>query len=232
MTTTRIYQRIVFVLVILLANACDDKDTSNSQGLSSSVLLDFSSIKNKFMYKDLSEFSIDTIPWDRRPSFYHTLDTIEYYKIYQDTSKQYLGLGGGNLDIEYFYSIQKSPRGFIELTILSQMEGEYCDILWYKIYDRTGKLMSSFPVARGCGDGGYFENASGKFLNDSTYDLISVDNYQTVDIEQPNIITHSRTRTIIRFDGSISSKDTTLMTEVEGTGANSALPASPRGSSI
>ncbi len=224
MTTLR--HIIILVCFVIFTTTCRDIDSPKNRDKLSRTSLDLESIKSKFKYHDLKEFSIDTISWEKRPDYYQVLDTISYYQIYQDTSKQYSGPSTEDLDQEYYYSIQNSSRGLIELTTLSQMEGEYCDLIYYNIYGSNGKLKTSFPVARRCGDGGYYDEASGKFLNDSIYELLSMDNYKTEDVDAPNILTYSRTITKINKDGSITTSDTTLRTTVEGIGANRGAAAS------
>jgi hypothetical protein len=171
--------------------------------------------KTKFKYSDLKEFSIDTIEWDKRVKFYTKLDSASFYQIYQDTSLQYIGNLDAEIDQDFFYSRQSSKRGLTELTILSQREGAYCDRIVYLIYDKQGKLISSFRVAGSCRDGGFYENASGQFLNDSTYILLSEDNYKTDNVDKDNIITFSKQTTLIKSNGKIIQHDTTLRTEIK-----------------
>jgi hypothetical protein len=215
--TTSNYKRLSMLLTILLVTSCGDRTTRRIDNKTTDInRVDVSSIENKFKYSDLSEFSIDTIQWDKRKDFYTKLDSIEFFQIYQDTTlKEYLGQYSESIDLDFFYSKQRSKRGLLEFTILTQREGEYCDRILYNIYSLDGKLISSFRVAGSCGDGGYYESASGKFLNDSTYELLSEDNYKTEDIENPNIITYSKTVTIIKPNGKIVQTDTTLKTETK-----------------
>ncbi len=203
--------KLIFLVTILFATSCGDQTSKSINNKSRDNLVDFSSIKNKFKYADLVEFSIDTIQWENRKYFYAKLDSLEFFQINQDTiSKQYLGQDSASLDLDFFYSKQKSKRGLMEFTILTQRESVYCDNISYTIFDLNGKLISSFRVAGSCGDGGYYETASGKFLNDSTYELLSEDNYKTDDIDRTNIITFSKTITIIKPNGKIFQTDKTL----------------------
>ncbi|WP_040414091.1 hypothetical protein [Cyclobacterium qasimii] len=203
-------------MTILLATSCGDQILKTINKNIGNSRFDFSSIENKFEYSDQAEFSIDTIQWDKRKDFYTKLDSLEFFQIYQDTAKkEYLGQYSESIDNDFFYSKQKSKRGLWEFTILTQREGEYCDRILYNIYALDGKLISSFRVAGSCGDGGYYETSSGKFLNDSTYELFSEDNYKTEDVEKPNIITYSKTLTIIKPNGTIAQTDMTLKTETK-----------------
>ncbi len=215
--TTKTYNVFLLLLTVLLVSSCLDQTSKKADNkLTETNRFDFTSIENKFKYSDLSEFSMDTIQWDKRRNIYTKLDSLEFFQIYQDTTKkEYLGQYPESIDLDFFYSKQKSKRRLIEFTILKQREGEYCDRILYNIYNVDGKLTSSFRVAGSCGDGGYYETASGKFLNDSTYELLSEDNYKTEDIEKPNIITYSKTLTIIKSNGTIIQTDTTLKTETK-----------------
>jgi len=215
--TTANFKKFSVLLIILLATSCVDKSTKITDNKTTdNNRVDFTSIKNKFKYSDLLEFSIDTIQWDKRQDFYKKLDSIEFFKTYQDTTqKRYLGQCLESLDFDFFYSKQRSKRGLLEFTILTQREGEYCDRILYNIYNLDGKLISSFRVAGSCGDGGYYEKANGKFLNDSTYELLSEDNYKTEDVDNPNIITYSKTITIIRADGKIVQTVKTIKSETK-----------------
>jgi hypothetical protein len=199
-----------------LVTSCGDQTLKTTDINAENNYFEFSKIENKFKYADLTKFSIDTIQWDKRKDFYTKLDSLEFFQIYQDTTqKEYLGHYSESIDLDFFYSKHKSKRGLLEFTILTQREGEYCDRILYNIYGLDGKLISSFGVAGSCGDGGYYETASGKFLNDSTYELLSEDNYKTEDIEKPNIITYSKTITLIKPSGKIIQTDTTLKTETK-----------------
>ena len=214
---TKSYSKFILLLSTIVAISCNNKSNNVVQKRNSlNYRLDFSTIESKFKYENLSEFSIDTIQWDKRSNFYTKLDSISFFEIYQDTTnKEYLGTFPESIDLDFFYSKQKSKRGLIECTILTQREGEYCDRILYNIYDQQGKIISSFRVAGSNGDGGYYEKAKGKFLNDSIYELLSEDNYKTKDIEKSNIITTSRVLTIIKPNGTIVQKDSTLKIETK-----------------
>jgi hypothetical protein len=210
------YLIILLFSAIGLATSCNDRDSkSDKKGNGKDLLLNFSTVKDRFKFENQEEFSIDTIDWSRRKNFYSKLDSLAFYQIYQDITKEYLGQHEESIDLDFYYSKQKSPRNLNELTILTQTEGEYCDRILYKIYDLKGKLISSFKVAGTCGDGGYYEVASGKFLNDSTYELFSEDNYKSEDALGKNTITFKRTLTTIRPNGTIVQSDSVLREKVE-----------------
>lgn len=186
----------VMLVFWLSCNSNKQAETTNS--------LDFTAIQDKFKYENLKQFSLDTLGWGKkRFDLYKHLDSNSFVKIYQDTTERFEESGGmGNAD--YFYSKQKSKRNLIELTLLVQREGDYIDRIEYFIYTKGGKKISSFVVASGGGDGGYYETAEGKFLNDSTYLLSREDNYDGSELDQQGeSITRSEIKTIIKQDGTI-----------------------------
>lgn len=209
------------LLTILLMTSCIrtiDSNSDNRNHISISgqnLLLSKPLDKQKFKYFDLKEFAIDTIGWDKRKSIYNKIDSLSFYHIYQDTSLEYIGQYDEAGDFDFFYSIQNNNRGLVELTVLSQREGTYCDMIKYLIYNKQGKLLSSFRVAGRCADGGFYETAFGNFINDSTYVLYSEDNYETKDVDNENIISYSKHTTIINRNGKLSQRDTTLRQETK-----------------
>lgn len=218
--TENMKQQLFLLITILALLGCQTKinKIENSINAANNKIdykrIDFSSIEDKFKYSNLIEFSMDTLQWSERRNFYTKLDSTEFIQVYQDSSQQYLGGYSESIDLDFFYSKQQSKRGLVEFTILTQREGSYCEYILYYIY-KNGKLISSFKVAGSCGDGGYYEDANGKFLNDSTYELLSEDNYQTEDIDKPTIINYSRALTIIKSDGTITQMDTILKTVID-----------------
>lgn len=211
-----------FVIVTSCTNNSTNIDKSEKDSLTTDTLsnnsnrLNFDLISEKFKYQDLKEFSIDTLQWEKRQEFYTKLDSTEFFQIYQGSNEiPYEDLDVDYLDLDFFFSKQSNKRGLIEFTILNQREGVYCDKIIYNIYSEDGELISSFEVAGNCGDGGYYELSNGKFLNDSTYELLTTDNYKTEDIEMPNTITFSKTITTIKHNGQITQTHSILKTEVE-----------------
>jgi hypothetical protein len=194
-------------------NFTENKTTILTPGQDS--LLSLPVDKSKFKYFDLQSFLMDTIAWDRRRYFYTRVDRASFYQIYQDTSLPYNGGHDEEIDQDFFYSLQQGKHGLIELAILSQREGQYCDRIMYLIYDDRGRLLSSFRVAGSCGDGGYYGTAYGRFVNDSTYVLSSEDNYTTEDVDGDSItIQQFEQTTTIKPDGTIIQNDSIIRTEV------------------
>lgn len=219
--TTKTTLTILSCWCIYFLLSCSEKPkkveiTEQVQNVKQKINLSYdSSSSNKFKYSDLNEFSIDTLDWEKRKEFYPKIDSLEFFQVYQDASKNYLAQSPNSIDLDFFYSKQKSTRKLIERTFLQQREGEYCDRILYNIYDLKGKLISSFIVASGCGDGGYYETSKGKFLNDSTYVLLSEDNYKTEDVDKLNTITYSKMTTLIKASGKIVQKETLVKTKTE-----------------
>lgn len=214
---------ITFILTALLLTPCvalldqnfaQNKKTATSQ--EQERLLSLPLDKSNFKYFDLKGFSMDSIAWDKRRYFYNKLDSVSFHEIYQDPSLSYHGKYADEIDQDFFYSVQTSKRGFTELTILSQREGEYCDRIIYFIYDNKGRLLSSFSVAGSCGDGGYYATAYGQFINDSTYLLLSEDNYATENVDGDSItIEHFQQTNTIKSNGTISRNQLLIKTEVK-----------------
>ena len=205
----------IILLTIWLITGCNNRKASYPTNITRQSKLNIDFISNKFKFHDLKSFSIDTIGWEERLNIYQKLDSISFDQVYQDTSQHYLGQHKESVDLDFYYSTQKNDRGLIECTFLSQREGEYCDRIFYKIYDLKGKLISSFRVAGSCSDGGYYEKAYGQFINDSTYILLSEDNYKTKDIDHKNIITFSKTFTSIKRNGTIIHNETSMKNTVD-----------------
>lgn len=163
--------------------------------------LDYSAIKNKFRYSDLTHFEMDTIDWQQRHNIYQRIDTSEFYQIFQDTSLVY---EYDMINLETFYSSQSSKRKTIEFTTLYQQEGSYCEGIMYQIYDLEGKLVNSFKVAGGCADGINFSESQGKFINDSTYHL--TEKYNIVESDSLEEAKYKFTEIVIKKDGKITSE--------------------------
>lgn len=213
---TKTYSAFLVSLAVALAVSCENKkpETVSAENVIANQL-DFPSFENKFKYENLTEFSMDdTLSWAEKKSFYSKLDSISFLKIYQDTTKKYPVQSSENIGLGFFYSKQKNKRGLIEFTILTHRESECCDGIRYNIYALDGKLISSFRVAGYCYDFngcGYYGSAKGKFLNDSTYELLSRSNF--VSKEDSLTSTYSKTITSIKQNGTITQSNTIIETE-------------------
>lgn len=98
-----------------------------------------------------------------------TMDELEKY-FQNDRVK------GENIYPENFryFSIQKNTKTEKIITIIESDES-CCSDMHLLIYDEKNKLISDNVVAGTGGDGMWYYNAFGKFLDDSTYQLIRVD---------------------------------------------------------
>lgn len=157
--------------------------------------------KGKFKYVDLEVFQIDTLEWEERIKHYNPLDSISHFQIFQDSSLTYYARPDHEPDQDFFYSWQVTKRDLYELTVLSQREGQYCERIMYFVYDSKGKLAGKFRVAGRCADGGFYETAHGRFVNDSTYVLKVEDNYRAGD--DGRTITFFEEKTVIRPNGEL-----------------------------
>jgi hypothetical protein len=190
---------IRFFLIILFFTSCiDQPDNVND------YTFELEKIAPKFKYSNRSSFEMDSISWNERSSHYNRLTQQDFYSIHQDPNKEYLGTHPLSVDQEYYYSIQKRNSKFHEITVLWQLENEYCQGITYFIFSKKGKLIDQFPVAGSCGDGGFFDEKKGRFINDSTYQLIVIDNYKTPDITEPTILTTTEKTYRIDQDGKVN----------------------------
>ena len=167
------------ILILLIISSCiscknltKNKITdSNINTLSNKYMFDLNTSREKFKFEHLNSFSMDSIDWEKRKNHYKKLTEIEFFSIYQDSLRNYQGDYEQSIDLEFYYSIQNRKSDFNEITILWQKEGEYCDGITYLIFDNKGKIIDRFPVAGSCGDGGYYDEKYGEFLNDSIYKM-------------------------------------------------------------
>jgi len=179
---------LILALMLTLGSGCSNSSqeheaehdrNSKSEYFTNNLLLDFETLRKKFKFGHLDSFTMDSIEWHERVNHYQKMSGEEFYSVYQDTSMEYMGEYQYNIDLDFLYSIQDRHSNFRELTVLWQREGSYCDGIQYLIFDRTGKLISSFPLVGACSDGGFYESSYGKFLNDTTYRLTIEDNYES-----------------------------------------------------
>lgn len=205
------YASVILLLIFVLFSACK-QDKQSTSGL-----LDFLTIADRFKYEDLQEFSMDTLDWSQRENFYTVVDSISFRQIMQDSTEKYTYIPGDMIDGDFFYSKQKNTRGLTEFTVLSQREGSYIAAIIYKIFDKNGKLISSFMVANDGGDAGYYETSHGKFINENTYELTMEDNYLTKNPEKTNTVRQTQILTEIHKDGSTTQKQKVLNIKFEKT---------------
>ncbi|HBG71127.1 MAG: hypothetical protein A2W93_02515 [Bacteroidetes bacterium GWF2_43_63] len=214
---------LFFVLVFRVLMFCNAASAQGNQD----AILDFNPLRDLFKYHDLIEFKIDSLTWSERFSHYNIVDSTIFKSIFQDTALTYHSAGKLSEDADFYHSIQTSKRDLLEITILSQSESTYCTIIEYIIYTKDGKKTSSFTAACSCCDGGYYYEARGKFLNDTTYELLSEDNFLTENIEEENTISFKKTVVVIQQDGSIHQTETMIRTEIKNNNTISIETAFP-----
>lgn len=150
--------KLLFVLIIgaILTERCGP--VAGSQPPPQEKQAALYKLKNKFKYQDLREFQMDSFSFDTRPGHYEEVDSNAFKIIFQEGDRQFVGTG---YDRDYYYSWQNRDTNFIEFTILTQDESDYCNILRYYIFDRKGKFISKFDLAASCGDAGWTFAGSG-----------------------------------------------------------------------
>lgn len=129
-------------------------------------------MQKDFKFSNLTQFEIDTFNWETRPGKYIELDSMTFGMVWQEGNRKFTGDG---YDRDYLFSWQTRDTNFIELAILTQDEGDYCDIITYLIYDKQGRFVDKFTASARCGDGGWIYLSEGKFINRNTYELLSVE---------------------------------------------------------
>ncbi|WP_018476340.1 hypothetical protein [Pontibacter roseus] len=205
---------LVATLAILLLLGCNDSTpvadekediVLNAPQTKNASLSDY---QNLFKYNNLDTFAIDSFNWDTRIGKYKELDSTSFKLVWQDGKREFIGQG---YDRDYLYSWQSRNPEFVEFTVLTQDESSYCDLLYYIIQNKEGKTIDKFLVATGCGDGGWSFQSSGRFISDSTYEAVAVEEemvgFDQVDgselIEGDSTITHFT----IGKDGKVSEKE-------------------------
>lgn len=166
-------------------------------------------LKKDFKYHNLKVFSIDTFNWENRPGNYKELDSNTFQLIWQNEEHRPID---NYYDRDYLYSWQERDTNFIELTILSQTEGSYCDIIYYLIYNKKGELIENFQISASCGDGGWIFQSYGSFINKQTFEYLSIETnmsgFDSLDHnielqEGDSILTHY----VINTNGKVASKE-------------------------
>ncbi|MGN6165732.1 MAG: hypothetical protein ACTHOF_14435, partial [Flavisolibacter sp.] len=129
-------------------------------------------LKSKFKYQNLKNFEVDTFGFELRSGHYEEVDSDAFKLIFQQGGRRFIGQG---YDRDYYYSWQTRDSNFIEFTILTQDESNYCSLLRYYIFDRKGTLVSKFDLATKCGDADWTFLGKGKQVDKNHFA------YQTVE---------------------------------------------------
>jgi len=129
-------------------------------------------LKKDFKFFNLTMFEMDTFNWETRRGKYKELDSITFYMVWQNGKRKFQYYAP-----DYLFSWQDRDTNFIEFTIFApdQEDGGWCNYIIYCIFDKNGKFIDKFDVSLSCGDGGQIIEASGKFINKKTYELLCVE---------------------------------------------------------
>jgi hypothetical protein len=214
---------ILYISLVLSIAACTESENNFSSVTGETAVeaihsLSLTDLKGRFKYSGLGSFQIDSLDWETRPGFYQELDSNTFKLVWQAGMRNYVGQG---YERDYFYSWQKRNPELIEFVVLTQDESNYCDLLYYCIYDKRGKAIDSFIVAAKCGDGGWGHKTIGRFISEDTYQQVSIDLYtEIVDSASINYITEGDsivTHFTIGKDGKVTEKEIskTSIREVE-----------------
>ncbi len=164
-----------FLLLCLLALAsCSDnnkKEVPVEVKEEEEKLLILGEYVDSFHYKNLSKFSIDSLPWEERPNHYTLVDEDAFNMIWHADSTQVFSESPSLSN--YFYSTQNRNTNFKEITVLAQSDG-CCTTLWYMIYDKEGRFVDKFEAASSGADGEWYAYSSGNFIDYNNYILTSV----------------------------------------------------------
>lgn len=157
--------------VLVLLTSCN-----NSTETVQTKLLTLSDLKKDFKFSNLKEFEIDTFSWETRPGKYIELDSSTFYMVWQDGKRNFVGQG---YDRDYLFAWQDRDPNFIEFTILTQDESDYCNNITYCIYDKEGKSIDKFVASSSCGDGDWVFESFGKFIDKHTYEKLCIESELT-----------------------------------------------------
>jgi len=130
-------------------------------------------LQDKFKYSNLNVFEMDGLDWQTRKGKYNQLDSMTFYMVWQDGERQYSE--NGYQSVDYLFSWQNRDTNFIEFTIITPYESDYCTNLQYCIFSKEGVAIDKFVVSSSCGDGGWTVDAFGEFIDKHTYELLHIE---------------------------------------------------------
>ena len=170
-TTTIMTRTLLQMLILLILYSCGQVNKTSPAQIDTTPLLN---LKSRFKYHNLKDFATDTLNWETRPGNYQEVDSAAFKLIFQEGDRKFIGNG---YDRDYFYSWQERDSNFIEFTILTQDESNYCDLLRYYIFENNGRFISKFDIATKCGDAGWTFKGSGRQTsnNQFTYETVESD---------------------------------------------------------
>lgn len=125
-------------------------------------------LKSKFKFDNLREFAVKTSELE----YFDWVDSSTFRTLFREEDRQYDPNGSR---IDYYYSWQDRDSSFIEFTIMSFDESNYCTILRYYVFDRSGKFISKVDLAADCGDGGWWFEQKGRQVDKTHFTTVSVE---------------------------------------------------------
>ncbi len=196
----------IFAILVWLMS-CNNSSTKPTETVQTK-LLTLSDLKKDFKFSNLTEFQIDTFSWETRPGKYNELDSSTFYMVWQDHKRTFAGQG---YDRDYLFSWQNRDSNFIEFTILTQDESDYCSNITYCICDKAGKAIDKFVASSSCGDGGWVFVAFGKFIDNRTYEKLCIESEMAGTDTLDNKDFHEGDSTLIHFiigaNGKVTQKE-------------------------
>ncbi len=110
-------------------------------------------------------------------------------KLYQRDLRNYYPDRVYPFDSFQYYSWQPKLGSLHILSIMDLIEDKYGSSIDCLIYDSTGKKINEFALSSATGDGGYYIDTSGYFINDSTYKRICYYSDPTTDTTKYQFVT-------------------------------------------
>ena len=129
-------------------------------------------LKKHFKYQDLTQFTTDTFNFDTRPGHYTELDSASFRLLLREESRVFSGLG---YDRDYLHAWHNRPDSLIGLTILTQEESSYCELVYYYTFNKKGERMGRFLLAANCGDAGWTYHAFGRQTGPNDFETLHVE---------------------------------------------------------
>lgn len=133
----------LFVLQAFFTGCNNTPDNKNAPATVKTKTL--TDLKNDFKRSNLQAFEVDSFNWESGPDGYTETDSAGFYMIWQDGKRKFKG--GGGEDRDYLLSWQSRDSNFIEFTVLTQDESDYCNNITYCIYNKAGKAIDNFVAA-------------------------------------------------------------------------------------
>ncbi len=102
---------------------------------------------------------------------------------------------------DYLYSIQ-TQKGHTGIVVFGMNEGWVYQLKYYS-YDHLGRKVDEIPLAEWGGDGGYFRESNGCFINDSIYHYEFLETEYNFENETTEVIDSGEIQYVIHENGDI-----------------------------